>query len=322
MKIKIKDANTHINRMSGYGQLSAALAVGLEARGHDVYFDYITGCDDAKLDELAKKKFTHTDDTIYLWIRPPHYVKDEEYNQSYRNVFFTMHEKETFDGWKSDWCELLNKTICVITPTHWNKNVFKENGVTVPIHVIPLGVSIQQFRPWQEDTFNVLAVHDALGSDASRENWKETIEVFEKSFAGYSNVKLTIKSWNMKTIQFTEFMKEKSARVYPVTTNLYAGDMADLYRRSHVFVKNSTREGWSLPLTEAMACGLAVIVRKCQVLLENVGNYPNVSWFSKPEQLQYYFDDLYKKWEAQRKQLQSISWKRTIEGVEEVLKTL
>lgn len=319
MKLKIKDANTHINRMSGYGKLSGAIASGLHGLGHDVYYDYITGCDDATLDMLARKKFEHTDDTIYLWIRPPHYIKGEDFNEKYKNIFFTMHESETFDGWKADWIELLNKLTAIITPTHWNKNVFLNNGLKVPVYVVPLGVNKHQFKMFPEDTFNVLCVHDALGSDASRENWKETIEAFSEVFGENQQAKLTIKTWNMKQEKYDEFMKAIKGRVYATTTNLTNADMADLYKRSTVFIKNSNKEGWSLPLTEAMACGLAVIVRKCQVLVENVGEYKQVSWFTKKDQLKWYLNEAYKEWCEKKAQADVFSWKRTVEGVEKVL---
>lgn len=327
MKIKIKDANTHITQASGYGQIASNIGATLHNLGHDVYFDLITGCSDPILDKLARKEFVHTQDTIYLWIRPPHYVKDPEFNPEYKNVFFTMHESETLEGWKSDWAQLLNKCVAVVTPTEWNKQVFAKLGVTKPIHVVPLGVNTNVYFPRNEHKFGVLTVHDAFGSENSRENWKETLDAFTELFEGNKNVYLTIKSWNIKETKAAEVLTPLRLRGFDIRlirSTLFATGMADLYRSTGVFVKNSNREGWSIPMTEAICCGSLIIAYDNPVLHENSKGHEefNIKWFKKKDQLKYYLDEFYKTWRDAVKLIDEYSWIESTKKLVSVLEKI
>jgi len=318
MKIKIVDANTHLNQASGYGQVAAAVGAGLNNLGHDVYFEYVTGCNDSLLDKLAKKKFVHTDDTIYLWIRPPHYIKDQAFDATHKNVFLTMHESTTFEGWKSDWAMLLNKVGHIITPTEWNKKVFQDAGVTVPISVVPLGVNTNIYYPQVKKGFGILTVHDNLGSPNSRENWQMTIDAFNELFTG-RNAYLTIKSWNVRTMPKEVEVNEN---INCISSTLFPQDMAKLYQQHQVFVKNSNKEGWSVPLTEAMACGMSIICYDNPVLRENARAYPFITWFKTKDQLKFRLDAAYKPWRDEVKIADTYSWKNSVVMIEQILKTI
>ncbi len=315
MKIKIQDANTHLNYASGYGQISAAIASGLSGMGHDVYYEYLTGSSDPVLDKLARKVFVHSDDTIYLWIRPPHYAKDPKFNPAYKNVFYTMHESSSFEGWKSDWPQLLNKVKLVITPTQWNKKVFVDNGVTVPIEVVPVGILRKVFFPQDSRTFNILTVHDAFGSKNSRENWQMTMDAFDGLFKTRQAI-LTVKSWNTKT------PVPAGDKVVLIDSTLFPQDMVNLYRSHQVFIKNSNREGWSIPMTEAMACGMVVIAYDNPVLRENAGSYPLVTWFKTKEQLMFRLDAAYKSWRTFIEQVDQFGWQNSLKKIEKILLTV
>lgn len=318
------DTNRHANLASGYGTMARALAEGLERRHHDVYFDSPTLSGDPIIDLIAKKKFVDSPDTIYLWTKPPKYVKNENFHQNKKNVFYTMHESETFEGDKADWPELLNKCKLIITPTVWNQGVFVKAGVTVPIVVVPLGTDTRFYHPYvAHDRFNVLTVHEAFGAESSRENWKMTLEAFNELFADKTNVNLTVKSWNIKQDVVEELRKSGAMdKVTLMSMSLERGAMASLYQQHFVFVKNSNREGWSIPLTEAMACGMPVVVYKNPVLEENVRNYPQVSWFYKKDMLKYYLDYWYKVWRTSNEYLTMFSWSNTVDRVEDALETL
>lgn len=314
MKIKILDANTHLNFASGYGQASAAIASGLSGLGHDVYYEFITGSPDPVLDKIARKKFVHTDDTIYLWIRPPHYAKDPAFNPAYKNVFLTMHESEKFEGWKEDWPQLLNNVRHIITPTEWNKKVFADAGVTVPISVVPLGVNLNVYYPQEQRGFGVLTVHDAFGSENSRENWKVTLEAFDALFHSRPAY-LTVKSWNVKP----QALAAIPDQVNLITSTVFPSDMARLYRSHQVFIKNSDREGWSIPLTEAMACGMTVVAYDNPVLRENARAYPFITYFKTKEQLMFRLDEAFKRWRDEIAAVDVFAWKHSVKKIEEVL---
>jgi glycosyltransferase involved in cell wall biosynthesis len=324
MKIVIMDTNRHAKLSSGYGNMARALAEGLARRHHDVYFDSPTLCGDPQLDTLAKKQFVHTPETIYLWTKPPKYILNNNFHVENKNVFFTMHETETFEGEKKEWPLFLNRCKLIITPTEWNMKVFVSAGVTIPVVVVPLAVDTRYYHPYAApDRFNVLTVHEAWGAESSRENWQMTLEAFRELFSGKNNVNLTVKTWNLKPEVMVEMQKSGMLENVSVTSmSLEPQAMASLYQQHFLFVKNSNREGWSIPLTEAMACGMPVIVYKNPVLTENVRSYPQVSWFTKKDQLKYYLDYWYKVWRTSNEYLSMFSWRASLDRVEDALELL
>lgn len=326
LKIKILDANTHSNLCSGYGAISSNIASGLINLGHDVYYDLITDCEDPVLNRLAHKQFTDTPDVIFLWIRPPHYIKYSQFDASRKNIFYTMHEKNNFEGWKSDWPELLNKCTAVITSTEWNKGVFIKAGVTVPVHVVPVGVNTNIFRTSKDNKFGILAVHDALGSVNSREMWQDTILAFTELFKSRPLAYLTVKSWNIKFQDYNKFLLDNRIRpddadVRIVDQVIPLSSMAEFYRNHDLFVKNSNLEGWSIPLTEALACGLPAVIYDNPVLRENAGpeSEDNIIYFKKRDQLKFWMDHFYHKWQKKVRNTDKYSWRYPVKKLEEIL---
>jgi len=295
LEIKIKDANRHLFQTTGYGQMSAYLAKALHKRKHNVYYDFITGANDSILDWFAKKPFEHTPETIYLWVRPPHYVNNEDFIPEHINVFYTMHESETFEGWKADWPQLLNKCNAVIVPTDWNKMIFIHHGVRVPIHVVPLAVNPKIFHGLKTQQFSILSVHEGLGKTASRENWMESIQAYLETFhdRNFNDVIYWVKTWNAaipsfhtrvnKFIQGKGFDRSKLPRYQVWEIDLLARDMSNLYGKVWLFLKNANREGWSLPLHEAMACRTRCLASRLPVFQE-FAYPPLVDYFDSDNQ--------------------------------------
>jgi len=317
MKIRIYDANQRNNLTSGYGLMSRQIVDNLASLGHSICFFP----DDGKGED------------VILWIRPPHYLKYPEFNLNKKNVIFTMHEKETFEGWKSDWPELLNKVDAVITPTEWNKQVFIKNGVTKPIFVVPLGVNPNDFHGAKDYIFSILTLHDKLGSDNSRENWKDTITAYYKAFKdnNSSSVSLTIKSYNIDRSKYELFindLKNKfSGNNFPpiniLDVNLVAQSLNDLYSNHWLFIKNANREGWSLPLIEAMSCGLPIAHTNIPVL-DWTKDYKERCVFKigDVEGLKNILLDRFRHWKREKGYINQFKWKNCAKGVENVIKSI
>lgn len=312
MKIRIYDSNRRTEPKSGYGLISAQLVANLKDFGHDICFF---------------PRENETED-IALWIRPPHYIKYPEFEKGRKNVFFTMHELETFEHDKSNWAELLNKCDAIIVPTEWNKKVFEKNGVTKPIHVVPLGVNGNDFPGAKTYNFSILTLHEALGSDNSRENWKDTIRAYYKAFSGKKcDVLLTIKSYNIKRNQYYDYLYEiqkefkKTLPVEIVEVNLTKEGLNSLYSNHWLFLKNANREGWSLPLIEAMATGMDVAYTDLPVF-EWAEGYKNKSVFPEGDvdALVKIFKKKHKEWQKEKAFVQALSWKYCAIRVEDVLK--
>jgi hypothetical protein len=275
----------------------------------------------------------HDTEDIALWIRPPHYVKYKPFRRKgVINVFYTMHETETFTGWKANWPRLLNWCHAIITPTEWNKQVFLDNGVTSPIHVVPLGVNAKDFHGRRSYEFSILTVHDALGSKSSRENWLDTLTAYHRAFYGQEqyahDVLLTIKSWNVRNAEFERALNGlrdvqdvdllPSVRVVELDLPVHA--MNDLYGRHWLFVKNANREGWGLPLWEALAAD-------CRVAYTDLplwrGLVPERYGHSFPlgdvDALTEIMLDEFRHWKKKKGWINSFSWNMCAKKVEEVL---
>lgn len=321
MKILILDTSRHTNLASGYGHIARDLAIGLDKRGHDVYFDFNVMTGDGTIDRISQKVFQDSSDTIYLWTKPPSFVKDSKFDPNLNNVFFTMHETPTFMGHKEEWPSLLNKCKLVLTPTEWNKKVFLDNKVTVPIEVIPLGVDLRTFHPESvTDYFKVLTVHEAFGAPSSREDWRMTLDAFNEQFKDRPGAYLTVKSWSVKPENVETLRREGIMnRTNVVTITLENKSMAELYQQHAVFIKNSNKEGWSFPLTEAITCGMKIICYDNPVLRENVRAYPAL-WFKKKEQLMYQLETLYKEWRNGYAYIKDYGWESSLVKLEEALK--
>ena len=313
MIIRIYDAGQRNRVRSGYGLMARQLSAHLGALGHEVRFfpDTIPGED------------------VVLWIRPPHYVKDQHFDPKKKNVFFTMHEKETFEGWKKDWPELLNRCTAIITPTQWNKDVFINHGVTVPIHVLPLGIDIKMFHGYQTYEFSIMTLHDNLGSPDSRENWKDTIAAYYQAFHHYHHqeVTLSIKSYNIKQTEYQQTLLELQ-RPYDTTLlppiniinlDLESQDLNLLYAKHWVFIKNANREGWSLPAWEALAAGCRLIYTDLPVFSNLLETRARRFSLGNVGELADILRDEFKHWRREKAFLSQYSWKSRAQEVERVL---
>jgi len=314
MKIRIYDANQRKQVKSGYGLMAYQLAANLKQLGHEICF------------------FPRKGDTedVALWIRPPHYVKYPEFAKGKKNVFFTMHETEVFEGWKSDWPELLNRCDAVITPTQWNKDVFKKHGVKIPIYVVPLGVNSKDFSGSRPYNFSILTLHDALGKENSRENWKDTLKAYYDAFYGehHSDVRLTIKSYNINYAQYNRDLNEARAgrdhgnlpMINIIDLNLTKEGLNRLYGCHHVFIKNANREGWSLPLWEAMSAGCKVIHSDLPVFSDVDPRFTRSFTLGSVEGLTTALLDEFRHWKKFKGYINNYSWNKCAERVDAVLK--
>jgi len=295
--------------------MSRNIAYHLEKLGHTVSF-FPT---EARNEDLT------------LWIRPPHYIAYKEFaegkTRGIPQVFFTMHELATFDGPKANWAELLNRCDKVIVPTFWNQEVFKKLGVTVPITIAPLGVNAMDFPGSKSYVFSILTVHDALGSDGSREAWKDTLNAYYKAFYQNHNVFLTIKSYNIKRKEFYAYVRsiqQEHEELLPpveiVDVDLDVKALNDLYASHWLFVKNANREGWSLPLLEAMATGMHVAYSDIPVL-DWAKDYKKGTTFKagNSDELAEIFKKEFKEWKKEKGWIESFSWKNCVEKVNEAL---
>jgi glycosyltransferase involved in cell wall biosynthesis len=267
VRIWLSDGDRRLDAGSGYGQVSAAVSRGLIELGHEVHFQEFPGME------------------VVLFVCPPNKIR---FGRQVRSAAITMHELDHLPESKRDWVEILNRLDLVITPTAWNRDVWLRAGVTTPTEVIPLGVDPKLYFPATGLRCTFLCVHENLGGDTSRENWRRTLEAYLSRFTVEDDVCLQIKTWKWKPEEFREARRQvldelgiedaDAPEIQVIDDDLPAERMRELYQRAWLFVKNANREGWSMPCSEAIACGTPVAAAAIEPLLSHLGE--DTRWFS------------------------------------------
>ncbi len=266
MRIWISDGDRRLEEGNGYGQISAAVSRGLIELGHEVHFQEFPGMQ------------------VALFVCPPNKIR---LGRQVHSAAITMHELDHLPEGKRDWAEILNRLDLVITPTSWNREVWLREGVTTPIEVVPLGVDPELYFPTTGLRCTMLCVHENLGGETSRENWRQTLSAYLQTFTREDDVCLQIKTWKWKPREFEQARREVleelhlddagAAEVEVLDDLLSAEDMRALYQRAWLFIKNANREGWSMPCTEAIACGTPVAASAIEPLLSHLPE--DTRWF-------------------------------------------
>lgn len=315
MKIIIYDAGRRNQLTTGYGLISHQFSNRLRGKGHLIYY----------YDER-----TFPDDIdMWLWIRPPHYIKYPEFKDHNLNVFYTMHEHDTLKYGKKEWPALLNRCTAVITPTEWNKKVWEKHSVTKPIYVVPPGVDSKTFKGNKTYQFSLLSIHEGLGLEGSREKWKENIQAYFDLFYDnhHDEVSYTIKSWSVdwqgykhfvdKLINRKKYEADKLPQINVMETEITPSGMNSLYGSHWAFLKNTLGEGWCLPALEAVAVGTRVIANPypAGVYL----NKDNTDFFKDYDGLK---NKMWENWRRYRKwkvYINSLSWNNSAKLLNEAL---
>ena len=181
--------------------------------------------------------------------------------------------------WETDrlprhWPALLNQADHLMVPTEWNRKIFLENGVTVPISVVPHIVvdptaGGQGAGSLAIDIDDETTVFSVVGRWDRRKDHERTIEAYLRAFTGDDPVLLVVKvdsaklSWFDSTPVF-DIARLVGRRSNPADVHLAvdtwsAAQMAALHARTDCHVMLSHGEGWGLTLSEAVASGCPVI---------------------------------------------------------------
>jgi glycosyltransferase involved in cell wall biosynthesis len=151
-------------------------------------------------------------------------------------------------------------------PSPWGKEVLVDNGLPADrVHVVPEGVDTDVFTPAPAppdgERFRFLCV----GKWEERKGTALLVRAFAAAFGADEPVELHLHCWNPVRPDL-----DLAATVAALAPGRHApivvrgpcsrGELVRLYQSSHAFVLPTRGEGWGLPILEAMACGLPVIV--------------------------------------------------------------
>lgn len=202
------------------------------------------------------------------------------HNSGKYKIGYTMLE---VNGIPQHWvknCNLMNE---IWVPSHFNYETFRNSGVTVPIHVMPLGIDPNVFYPkpitTPDDNFTFLYV--MCWQDRKKPN--HLIEAFLKAFEGKKDVVLLCKINSTPNINVYEEMKklgipELGTKIKIIQNPSFTHhQMASLYNSVDCLIHPTRGEGWGMPILEALACGIPAIATawggQTDFLNENTG-YP------------------------------------------------
>lgn len=211
--------------------------------------------------------------SICFWYPP---VFEEVLGVYPKNIGYYIFE---YDNIPQEWVDVMNTLDVVCTASQWGVDVLKKNGVTKPCKVIPGGVNSKVFYPLEksESKNTILGAYQFIhvGKAEVRKGTLELLQAFNRTFKGSNDVRLIlmVDNGNVSSEEFLKKYVDEGLFKYP-TDNIvplsFVDDIAEIYRDSDCGVFPSKAEGIGLPITEAMACGLPVIVSKNSGMTEYI----------------------------------------------------
>ena len=181
----------------------------------------------------------------------------------WRNAFSSFRSFKQAMRYKVDWWISLRRCKKIIAVSEFTKNQLIEIGVPKDkVSVILEGVSPEiKFRSENFEGLTSMSYLIYVGTTAPRKRVERLVERFLESDLG---LKLVI----VGPATVPEFAKDPSI-VY--RSNLNDLELSSLYSNALCFVTFSEKEGFGLPLVEAMACGAPVIFTGGGAIAEVVG---------------------------------------------------
>lgn len=285
MRIFIEDQKypDRVTHGTGYAEVHRALILALDALDVETHFP---PCSDriraspllaeetkARLIAINRRSCPDDRDTVYLQIATP----DSFVARPGRfNAGLTMTERESlaYYAQRFDWVGLCNAMDILLTPTEWNRAIFERHGIRNVV-VATLGVDLEFFEP---RPFGFLSVLTGFGRRGSRSNWADILNAYRSEFRGHRDVRLTILSPMARRLFEYDGVRE-SVALLPEDIREYLRGLAaaddppvdirdggslpqdavrSVYQQHDCYVSYS-REGWGLPVLEAMACSLDIV---------------------------------------------------------------
>jgi GT2 family glycosyltransferase len=178
-----------------------------------------------------------------------------------------------FGSLPQDWVEQSKNVDEFWVPSNYVRKVYTDSGIEPgKVRVVPNGIDPERFRPGATPrkltttkSFKFLFV----GGTIPRKGIDVLLQAFLKTFTASDDVALVIKDFGGNTIYKGQTWGERIAEIQRrpnapeiiyLDNELAPEELPGLYTACDCLVHPYRGEGFGLPVIEAMACGLAVIV--------------------------------------------------------------
>lgn len=273
--------DTAIDYESGYGKAGVMLTQGLKDLT-DLYV-FNNGWKNSNLNGVPQdtldliNKDIDIVDTFYINFWAAHMFHPLAQRQIGWTMFETTRIPTSWKGYLDSCCER------VIVPCEANKKAFEDSGITLPIHVIPLAINIDDYPLRKEIPEDGEFVFGVEGTLTYRKGTDVTIEAFKKAFPKeqYPLVRLFIKTREMKGMPFGRKLSiengtmtiDDDQRIAVVTEKWEHQKLIDeFYNKIDCYVSLSRGEGFGMPTAQAMCMGIPTIGSDCSGLQDQINS--------------------------------------------------
>jgi glycosyltransferase involved in cell wall biosynthesis len=268
--------SAHFMVADGYGTMAEYIALGMDRAGARVnvlpYRIVEAGLSERLLELVRASRLDPAAPLLqHSTVEAGSYL----YRRCREYVISTMWES---DGLPTAWLPAMHGARALIVPTRWCADVLRAHGITRPVHIVPDGVdpAVYHYRP-PPDRPGVTTL--MVCSNVGRKHLPEGIAAWKRAFDDDPTARLLLKAHH----QYRSVAAD-DPRITYTDVNEPTRGIPHWYRQADVLMALGN-EGFGLPLVEAMACGLPVVVLDsegqhdvCAEVPELVLPVPSTGW--------------------------------------------
>ncbi len=154
------------------------------------------------------------------------------------------------------WVPVLNTMDAVIVPCPWLMDLFRQQGVQIPIHPVALGLSREFLNYHPRTSKDVPFTFLAFADRGERKGWYEASRAFVGAFGDRLDVKLILKcrDHNLPMLQVS------NPNIVLLKQDMTLLELNVLYQKCHVMIAAARGEGFGfLPREFAATGGLSLV---------------------------------------------------------------
>ena len=257
---------SHVNRAIT-AELAKEAGVELSCIGRNAVPKELAAMDE--LQAMARRLRSHPPAATQVTVRhawPPDWTRP-------KNGAWVLIQPWEFGALPVEWIQSLARVDEVWVPSEFVRQCYIESGVDErKVKVVPNGIDPQRFRPQAKPRF--LATQKKfkflfVGGTIHRKGPDLLLKAFLDNFTAADDVCLVVKDFGGQSVYagqtFGAQIRSAQARsnapeILYLTDDIPAEEMAGLYTACDCLVHPYRGEGFGLPVLEAMACGLPVVV--------------------------------------------------------------